>query len=63
LGSDIFDASGGRVDVDGDPDGSPHNARYLDGNDTWSNDYAGRVIDDNPPSNPASPVNYSFGVY
>jgi len=63
LGNDIYDASGGQVDVDGDPDGAPHTARDLDGDDTWTNDYDDRVIDDNPSSSPGSPTNYSFTVY
>ena len=63
LGSDIFDGSGGKVDVDADPDGAPHTAHILDGNDTWTNNYKNRVIDNNPPSSPTNPTNYNFTVY
>jgi hypothetical protein len=62
LSGDIYDASGGQVDDDANPDEAPHTARELDGDDTWSNDYDGRVIDDTPSSSPGTPTNYSFGV-
>jgi hypothetical protein len=64
LGGQIFDASGGQVDIDSDPDtlpaGSPH---ALDGNDSWMASYRVRVIDDVPVSNPGTPTVYTFGVY
>ncbi len=64
LAGYIFDASGGQVDVDGDPDfGPPFTARLLDGHDTWSNLYQTRVIDNNPPYATAAPIDYSFSVF
>ncbi len=63
VANNIYDGSGGQVDVDSDPDGPPHTARDLDGNDTWQNDYRDRVIDDNPVSNPANPTNHNVSVY
>jgi hypothetical protein len=62
LGGDIYDASGGQVDDDANPDEAPHTARELDGDDTWSSDYDDRVIDDVPSSSPGTPANHSFGV-
>ena len=60
----IFDASGGQVDIDDDPDyGPPHEAHELDGEDNWNNDYKDRVIDNVPASSPSTPTTYSFGVY
>jgi len=52
-------------DTDGDrPDyGPPFVARDLDGDDTWTNDYRDRVIDDVPSSSPGTPNDYSFGIY
>jgi hypothetical protein len=63
VGNNIYDGSGGKVDVDGDPDGVPHTTRNLDGNDTWQNNYRNRVIDDNPVSNPANPTDHNVSVY
>ena len=63
-GLDIFDASGGQVDIDDEPDyGPPHEAHELDGADNWNNDYKDRVIDDFPESSPSTPTTYSFSVY
>jgi len=60
LGGWIYDASGGQVDVDDDPDyGPPHTARDLDGDDKWG-DYKYRVIDGYPPS--TFPRDYGFDV-
>jgi len=61
----IYDASGGCVDVDFYPDSGPIHFPYcyLDGDDTWTNKYKDRVVDDVPASTPGTPVNYSFGVY
>jgi len=61
----IYDASGGCVDVDLDPDDGPIHFpyRYLDGDDTWTNNYRNRVIDNFPAVTPGSPVDYSFSVY
>jgi len=63
-GDFIYDASVCCVDVDLDPDDGPIHFPYwyLDGYDTWTNDYDGRVIDDNPASSPGTPANYSFDV-
>ena len=63
LSSDIYDASGGQVDVDGTPDAAPHTARELDGDDTWDNSYEDRVIDDDPDYPTTAPANNSFSVY
>lgn len=66
ISGDIYDASGGKVDVDGDPDdGPPHTAHDLDGDDTWTNDYDGRVIDPAPNDygNPSAPQDNGFSVY
>jgi len=67
LNGDIYDASGGQVDVDGDPDDGPyHTARDLDGDDNWTSDYDGRVIDPSPNDygSPSSPSNYNgYSVY
>ncbi|MCP4678618.1 MAG: hypothetical protein GY854_24520 [Deltaproteobacteria bacterium] len=63
VNNNLFDASGGQVDVDTDPDDCPpHTPRDLDGNDTWTNDYRNRVIDDNPSSNPGTLSPYSLSV-
>ncbi len=60
----IYDASLGCVDVDLDPDDGPIHFpyRYLDGDDTWTNDYRNRVIDNFPAVTPGSPVDNSFSV-
>ena len=64
LGGQIFDASGGQVDTDGDPDTLPAGTpRALDGNDSWLASYRARVIDDVPASSPGTPTVYTFGVY
>jgi len=62
LSGDIYDASGGQVDVDGTPDAAPHTSRSLDGDDTWTDDYRDRVIDDDPASSPGTPTPYAFSV-
>lgn len=63
LSGQIYDGSGGQVDVDTDPDACSSNIpRDLDGNDSWTNSYRTRVIDDVPASNPDPPANYNFGV-
>lgn len=62
YGASIYDASAGKVDVDADPDyGPPHTEYSLDGGDHWSG-YKDKVIDDNPPSSPTSPLDYGFDV-
>lgn len=64
LGGQIFDASGGQVDTDGDPDTLPAGTpRALDGNDSWLSSYRLRVIDDVPASSPGTPTVYAFTVY
>jgi len=63
VAGQIFDGSGGRVDIDGNPDAAPHTPHELDGDDSWSSLYKTRVIDDNPISSPGTPTAYSFGVY
>jgi hypothetical protein len=63
VAGQILDASGGQVDIDGDPDGSPVTAWDLDGDDTWPASYQSRVIDNIPASTPGAPVNHTFGVY
>jgi hypothetical protein len=64
LAGQIFDASGGQVDTDGNPDASPAGLpRALDGNDSWASSYRARVIDDVPASSPGVPTVYAFGVY
>lgn len=64
LAGQIYDGSGGRVDVDGDPDNLPAGTpRDLDGNDSWLSSYRTRVIDDFPASSPGTPTVYSFTVY
>jgi len=67
LGESIYDASLGCVDVDLDPDDGPIHFpyRYLDGEDTWTNTYRNRVIDNvpAPPSGTSTPTNHNFGVY
>jgi len=60
LGEDIYDASVGRVDADDTPDAAPHFTEYLDGDDTWTDDYRGRVIDNEPASSPGTPGNHAF---
>ena len=61
LSDDIYDASGGTVDVDGTPDAAPHTStRYLDGDDTWTDDYRDRVIDDDPASSPGPLTPHGF---
>jgi hypothetical protein len=64
LGGQIFDASGGQVDTDSDPDTLPAGTpRALDGNDSWLSSYRARVIDDIPASSPGTPTVYAFTVY
>ena len=64
LGGQIFDASGGQVDTDSDPDTLPAGVpRALDGNDSWLSSYRVRVIDDVPASSPGTPTVYAFTVY
>ena len=64
LAGQIYDGSGGQVDVDTDPDVcASYSARDLDGNDGWTNNYRTRVIDDEPTSNTGTPTNYTFDVY
>jgi len=67
LGESIYDASLGCVDVDLDPDDGPIHFpyRYLDGEDTWTNTYRNRVIDNvpAPPSGTSTPTNHNFGIY
>lgn len=63
LAGQLYDGSGGRVDVDSNPDtGPPHTAWDLDGDDSWTASYRARVVDDNPASSPGTPVVYTFGV-
>jgi hypothetical protein len=63
LGGQIYDASGGQVDTDSDPDTLPAGTpRDLDGDDSWTASYRNRVIDDNPVSNPGTPTAESFDV-
>jgi hypothetical protein len=60
----IYDGSGGQVDIDGDPDSLPVGTPWdLDGDDSWTSSFRVRVIDDTPPSNPGTPTVYTFGVY
>ncbi len=60
----IYDASGGQVDIDADPDDCPPaTALDLAGYDTWTNAYRAKVVDFTPPSNPGSPVRYDFVVH
>lgn len=64
VGGYIYDASGGQVDIDGDPDfGPPFTAHLLNGYDTWTSLYSSRVIDDIPPYGTGTPTDYSFSVY
>jgi hypothetical protein len=64
LGGQIYDASGGQVDTDGDPDTLPAGSpRPLDGSDSWTASYRTRVIDDVPASAPGTPTVYAFSVY
>jgi hypothetical protein len=64
LAGQIFDASGGQVDTDGDPDTLPAGTpRALDGNDSWPSNYRVLVIDDIPASSPGTPTVYAFTVY
>lgn len=65
LGGQIYDGSGGKVDIDTDVDNcSSVNPRNLDGNDSWTNDYKNRVIDNVPlpPYGTGSPTDYGFNV-
>lgn len=64
LGGQIFDGSGGQVDIDGDPDTLPAGSPWeLDGDDSWAANYRTRVIDDIPASSPGTPTVYTFTVY
>jgi hypothetical protein len=64
LAGQIYDASGGQVDTDGNPDTLPAGMpRALDGNDSWLSSYRTRVVDDIPASSPNPPVAYTFSVY
>ena len=64
VGGQIYDASGGQVDTDSDPDTAPAGTpRDLDGDDSWLSLYRARVIDDVPASSPGTPTPYAFGVY
>ena len=64
LAGQIFDASGGQVDTDGDPDTLPAGVpRALDGSDSWPSSYQARVIDNIPASSPGVPTVYAFTVY
>lgn len=64
LNGYIYDGSGGQVDIDSDADyGPPFNALLLAGNDTWTNNYKGKVIDNNPSYSTSTPADYSFSVY
>lgn len=64
VAGQIYDASGGQVDTDGDPDTLPAGLpRALDGNDSWLSSYRTRVIDDVPASSPGTPTVYAFSVY
>ncbi len=64
LANQIFDGSGGQVDVDPNRDyGPPHTAYDLNGFDSWPASYRDRVIDDIPASLPGAPADHSFGVY
>jgi hypothetical protein len=59
----IYDGSGGQVDVGGDPDfGPPHTPWDLDGADSWTGNYKGKVIDNVPASYPGTPTPYQFIV-
>ena len=62
----IYDASVGSVDVDLDPDDGPiHLYGNLNGDDTWTNAYAEKVIDREPNDygDPSIPLDYTFNVY
>lgn len=62
LGGYIFDASGGQVDVDNDPDdGPPFSPWELVGTDDWSA-YSSKVIDNNPSTNTGNPSIRTLGV-
>jgi len=64
LAGQIYDGSGGQVDVDTNPDSLPASTpRDLDGDDSWTTSYRTRVIDDVPVSTPGTPTVYTFGVY
>lgn len=64
LSGQIYDGSGGQVDIDGDPDNLPAGTpRDLNGNDNWLSIYRTRVIDDFPASNPGTPTVYTFNVF
>lgn len=64
LAGQIYDGSGGQVDIDADPDTLPVGTAWdLDGDDSWLATYRDRVIDDVPMSTPGTPTVYSFGVY
>ncbi|MEM7244583.1 MAG: hypothetical protein AAF533_04530 [Acidobacteriota bacterium] len=63
VGVLIFDASGGRVDIDSDPDDPPHVAQELAGSDSWTSNYRDEVIDFVPSSNPGTPTDITVTVY
>jgi hypothetical protein len=64
VGGQIYDASGGQVDTDSDPDTLPAGTpRALDGNDSWLSSYRSRVVDNVPASSPVTPAVYTFSVY
>jgi hypothetical protein len=64
LAGQIYDGSGGQVDIDGDPDACAGTiAHDLDGDDSWTNQYQAKVIDDVPASSPGTPTDYTFSVY
>ena len=60
--ADLF--GGPLLPVDLDPDDGPIHFpyRYLDGSDSWTDNYRNRVIDDIPASYVGSPIDMSFGV-
>ena len=63
LADQIYDGSGGQVDVDTTPDACASvQARDLDGNDSWLSNYRARVIDNAPASTPGAPADHNFTV-
>jgi hypothetical protein len=64
LAGQIYDGSGGQVDIDGAPDTLPAGTpQDLDGTDSWLSSYRDRVIDSSPPSTPGTPTPYTFSVF
>lgn len=64
LAGQIYDGSGGQVDIDGAPDTLPAGTpQDLDGTDSWLSSYRDRVVDDSPASSPGTPTPYTYTVY